>query len=70
MIYVKKLNIVKYIDEKRLGAFEKAGYAVISEVLPGNEPPADRYLCPHCERDYATAEGLAKHIQSKHGESE
>ena len=59
-MYVKKLNVVKDIDESRLEEFKRLGFAPVGEV------PAERIPCPHCDKTYITEDGLAKHVADKH----
>ena len=35
---------------------------------PSEEPAAEKFTCPHCGKEYKTAEGLEKHIKDKHSE--
>ena len=37
---------------------------------PNAEPAAEKPTCPHCGKEYKTAEGLEKHIKDKHHEGE
>ena len=37
---------------------------------PSEGPTAEKFTCPHCGKEYKTAEGLEKHIKDKHHEGE
>ena len=47
---------------------------IIGLIFPGEapnaEPAAEKPTCPHCGKEYKTAEGLEKHIKDKHPEGE
>ena len=44
---------------------------VFPEAVPIEEPEsAEKFICPHCSKEYKTAEGLEKHIKDKHPEGE
>lgn len=47
---------------------------IVGLIFPGEaptvEPAAEKFTCPHCGKEYKTAEGLEKHIKDKHPESE
>ena len=44
---------------------------VFPEAVPIEEPEsAEKFTCPHCGKEYKTAEGLEKHIKDKHPEGE
>ena len=39
----------------------------IGLTLPVGDPSAAQaFICPHCGKEYKTAEGLEKHIKDKH----
>ena len=54
--------------EYLLGNSNKFGKPVIE--TPEAETPPVRFQCPHCEKDYANASGLASHVKDKHPEAE
>lgn len=38
-----------------------------TEAAPAVEPSSgDKFICPHCGKEYKTEDGLKKHIQDKH----
>lgn len=39
-------------------------------VAPSEEPAAEKFVCPHCGKEYKTEDGLEKHIKDKHPEGE
>ena len=44
---------------------------VFPEAVPIEEPEsAEKFICPHCGKEYKTAEGLEKHIKDKHPDEE
>ena len=44
---------------------------VFPEAAPVEESASgEKYTCPHCGKEYKTAEGLEKHIKEKHPDEE
>ena len=42
-----------------------------AEAAPIVEPSSgDKFICPHCGKEYKTEDGLDRHIREKHPESE
>ena len=37
---------------------------------PSEEPAAEKFVCPHCGKEYKSKDSLAKHIKDKHPEGE
>ena len=69
MIFVKKLNVVKSIDESRAAEYAGLGFEPVEDKHPEADK-SERIKCPHCEKDYATESSLAAHIKDKHPEAE
>ena len=66
MIFVKKLNVVKKIDDSRLDEYTRAGFVLVETEADTTDEAPIRFACPHCDKDYATEATLAKHIEEKH----
>lgn len=47
---------------------------IIGLIFPGEapnaEPAAEKFVCPHCGKEYKSKDSLAKHIKDKHTEGE
>lgn len=80
MVLMKKGNIPEFVPDCFVANYRKNGYIVVGEeVTPdtddepvNDENPADedtdKFICPHCGREYKSEANLEKHIAEKHAE--
>ena len=67
MVLMKKDGVFKYVADAHIETFRNDGYIIDGEETQGQ---AEKFACPHCDKEYATQATLDRHIAQKHATNE
>ena len=78
MVLMRKGDVTEYVPDVFVEAYRNDGYTVDGESVEevsnvetpedAEESAEEKFVCPHCGKEYKTEANLVKHIAEKHAD--
>lgn len=69
MITIRRANVERLVTSKQEATkFIAQGFEFV-DAESEKQSETSVFVCPHCSKEYKTAEGLEKHLQKEHSQN-